>query len=539
MFSQQKDLLTVKVVFSVIISVLGILGNLVVIFVIQVLKEYKKSVTHWYVLQLAIADTVFLLTLPFKISEDLHEGWIYPEWMCKAKETLLFVNYNASILFLMIMSIDRYIAVCHSFSKVVKKLRRHRIAVIITVITWLVAISFSLPVIIYSTITGNHPNCVCSYELPAPPLNHTANCLKEGFTDPELLKSCLQISDTHNPYNGLQYCRDHIIAEDSDNYISLYDDDSGSGNYSDDYLHGNYTGNNNVYYDVDNQNYNGSWSVENNTVKTKIDFVSGFDTNADLLRIYCTYSNPPPGWIAFIVFNFIVLFVIPFLMMLVCYGLIVKKLSASQLRMSLARRNEPISQKTESDKPGRRRSSRSDSDRRRVTMMCAALVFCFGICWLPFHITNFAKLNGINVPPGSENLCQILPVIGALMAYLNSAINPYCYGFMGTNFFRRLGSATRSVRYSVRRRGSSSVSISGFGQQQRQRRGLNRRRNTSTTASGPDVAKSFRNFRGRYRAGSESKRTRAESTCATPSGNGQLTADSLPRRTFKFPIYTL
>ena len=55
-----------------------------------------------YVLQLAIADSVFLLTLSFKVSEDLHRGWIYPEWMCKAKETILFLNYYASILFLMV-----------------------------------------------------------------------------------------------------------------------------------------------------------------------------------------------------------------------------------------------------------------------------------------------------------------------------------------------------------------------------------------------------------------------------------------------------
>lgn len=36
-----------KVVFSLIICILGLVGNAVVIFVILVLKEYKKSVTHW------------------------------------------------------------------------------------------------------------------------------------------------------------------------------------------------------------------------------------------------------------------------------------------------------------------------------------------------------------------------------------------------------------------------------------------------------------------------------------------------------------
>lgn len=55
-------------------------------------------------MQLAITDSILLLTLPFKVTEDLNHGWIYPEWMCKAKETILFLNYYASILFLMVIT---------------------------------------------------------------------------------------------------------------------------------------------------------------------------------------------------------------------------------------------------------------------------------------------------------------------------------------------------------------------------------------------------------------------------------------------------
>jgi len=55
-----------------------------------------------YVLQLAIADSLFLLTLPFKVNEDISQQWIYPDWMCKAKESILFLTYYASILFLVV-----------------------------------------------------------------------------------------------------------------------------------------------------------------------------------------------------------------------------------------------------------------------------------------------------------------------------------------------------------------------------------------------------------------------------------------------------
>jgi len=63
------------------------------------------------VLQLALADSLFLLTLPFKTSEDINKSWIYAEWMCKAKETVLFLNYYASIMFLMVRILSE--AVCN------------------------------------------------------------------------------------------------------------------------------------------------------------------------------------------------------------------------------------------------------------------------------------------------------------------------------------------------------------------------------------------------------------------------------------------
>ena len=41
-----EEAVLTKVVILLIICVLGLIGNLVAIFVILVLKEYQKSVTH-------------------------------------------------------------------------------------------------------------------------------------------------------------------------------------------------------------------------------------------------------------------------------------------------------------------------------------------------------------------------------------------------------------------------------------------------------------------------------------------------------------
>ena len=62
-------------------------------------KTYKFT---RYVLQLAIADALFLLTIPFKVYEDIYQSWNLPDFICVAKEAVIHLNYNASVLFLVV-----------------------------------------------------------------------------------------------------------------------------------------------------------------------------------------------------------------------------------------------------------------------------------------------------------------------------------------------------------------------------------------------------------------------------------------------------
>uniref|UniRef100_F7AM41 G-protein coupled receptors family 1 profile domain-containing protein n=1 Tax=Ciona intestinalis TaxID=7719 RepID=F7AM41_CIOIN len=107
-----------------------------------------------YILQLAIADTLFLLMLPFTASSELSGEWSYGIVMCKIKEAILFINYYASIYFLVIMSFDRYLAVTKAFSSsdLVVALRGPRAAGIITAIGWVISVGISSPLFIYSTV---------------------------------------------------------------------------------------------------------------------------------------------------------------------------------------------------------------------------------------------------------------------------------------------------------------------------------------------------------------------------------------------------
>lgn len=406
-----------KVVIALVICVLGLIGNLVAIFVILVLKEYQKSVTHWYVLQLAIADSIFLLTLPFKVSEDLNGQWIYPEWMCKAKETILFLNYYASILFLVIMSFDRYVAVCHTFSDNLQKMRKRLSAFIIAIFIWSISLLFCIPVMLFSFKVGSSPQCKCSYEFPSDE-SRTAQCIQEGFETPDALTRCLALYDVEFDNDEI-YCVRHVFS--SNNFLQVANANSASVDSSTDIQE--------IEIPDYALNYVASQQLGNQTR-------GNTESDEGLVHGACNYFDRPEGWKVFLYLNFVVMFILPLTIMIVCYGLIVRRLSATRMRTTSVSSTVGFTQTNgNSTKSRRKSSSRSDKDRRRVTIMCATLVSSFVICWLPFHAVHLAKIVGIRNTDSA--VCEGLLAAGSLLAYLNSALNPYLYSFLGTNFTRR------------------------------------------------------------------------------------------------------
>ncbi|XP_039272320.1 somatostatin receptor type 5-like isoform X2 [Styela clava] len=196
-------------VFMILIVIVGLFGNAIVFFVILVLKEYKKSVSNWYVLQLALADTLFLLMLPFTASDTLAGQWDFSQTLCKAKEGILFVNYYASIFFLTIMSFDRYMAVTKSgVSKWADILRRLDSAAVISLVAWLISICLAVPIYLYSKVNLCKQ---CSYDFP---LTDIERCTQAGINAtscPEWIKG----EENATIGGGLT----------EDDFIKIFDDD--------------------------------------------------------------------------------------------------------------------------------------------------------------------------------------------------------------------------------------------------------------------------------------------------------------------------
>jgi len=140
--------MTLIQVFYGIVCVCGLLGNSLVIYVVLRFSK-MHTVTNTYILNLAFADEFFLLGIPFLITTTALREWPFGSVMCKIYFATTSVNQITSSLFLMVMSADRYVAVCHPISS--PRFRTGFISKIVSLTAWLLSMMLMLPVFMYAT----------------------------------------------------------------------------------------------------------------------------------------------------------------------------------------------------------------------------------------------------------------------------------------------------------------------------------------------------------------------------------------------------
>ncbi|CAJ0945436.1 unnamed protein product [Ranitomeya imitator] len=122
------------------VFLLNIIGNSLVILVICYNKT-KKSSTDIYLLNLAVADLLFSLTLPFWATYRVKE-WVFGIVMCKIVSVLQEVNFYSGIFLLACISVDRYLAIVHATEFFTNK--KYGVAFSIIAI-WIISIGISIP----------------------------------------------------------------------------------------------------------------------------------------------------------------------------------------------------------------------------------------------------------------------------------------------------------------------------------------------------------------------------------------------------------
>ncbi|KAF4088012.1 hypothetical protein AMELA_G00077900 [Ameiurus melas] len=279
--------ISITAIYSAICA-LGLLGNVLVMYgVVRYTK--MKTATNIYIFNLALADALATSTLPFQSAKYLMRTWPFGELLCKTVIAIDYYNMFTSIFTLTMMSVDRYIAVCHPVRAL--DFRTPFKAKIINVCIWILSSAIGIPIMIIAvTRVSDNGKTICMLKFP----------------DPER------------------------------------------------------------YYD--------------NVTK---------------------------------MFVFIFAFVVPVLVISVCYGLMILRLKSVRLLSG---------------------SKEKDKNLRRITRMVLVVVAAFIICWTPIHIfiiiKTFIEIDQKNpLVIISWHLCIAL-------GYMNSSLNPVLYAFLDENFRR-------------------------------------------------------------------------------------------------------
>ncbi|KAM3597554.1 uncharacterized protein V6R79_006017 [Siganus canaliculatus] len=153
----------VTAVIYTIVFIVGILGNTLAIYVV-VRYAKMKTVTNTYILNLAIADELYILGIPFLGTNSVLSYWPFGDFLCKVYMTADAISQFASTFCLTLMSIDRYLAVVHPIRSA--KWRKLQVAKICSSMVWVVSFLIVLPVTIYSHVQEEFNTCNLTWPEP-------------------------------------------------------------------------------------------------------------------------------------------------------------------------------------------------------------------------------------------------------------------------------------------------------------------------------------------------------------------------------------
>nr|XP_015198566.1 PREDICTED: relaxin-3 receptor 1-like [Lepisosteus oculatus] len=154
----------ISLVYSVVCAA-GLVGNLLVFFLMKVRQGRKKSTINFFIINLAVTDFQFVLTLPFwAVDTALDFSWPFGDAMCKIILSITVMNMYASVFFLTAMSITRYWSVASAL-----KNRSRQITCSVkwvSALLWVSATVATAPTAIFSTVTTVAGEKLCLLRFP-------------------------------------------------------------------------------------------------------------------------------------------------------------------------------------------------------------------------------------------------------------------------------------------------------------------------------------------------------------------------------------
>ncbi|AWP17088.1 putative delta-type opioid receptor-like [Scophthalmus maximus] len=155
----------ITAVYSVVF-VVGFIGNCLVMYVIIRYVQKMKTATNIYIFNLALADALVTTTMPFQSTDYLLNTWPFGEVVCKVFISIDYYNMFTSIFTLTMMSVDRYVAVCHPVKAL--DFRTPIKAKMINVCIWILSSAAGIPAFILGGTQTNSDITECALQFPEP-----------------------------------------------------------------------------------------------------------------------------------------------------------------------------------------------------------------------------------------------------------------------------------------------------------------------------------------------------------------------------------
>ncbi|XP_061585011.1 proteinase-activated receptor 1 [Cololabis saira] len=135
----------IPTIYTLVFIVSVPLNLVAVVIFVRHIRPKKAAVI--YMLNLACADLLFGLLLPFRIAYHYHgNNWIYGSFMCRVVTAAFYCNMYCSVLLIMCISVDRFLAVVYPMNALTW--RSPRTAAAVCAAMWLLSLGGVFPLLL-------------------------------------------------------------------------------------------------------------------------------------------------------------------------------------------------------------------------------------------------------------------------------------------------------------------------------------------------------------------------------------------------------
>ena len=135
---------------------------------------------------------------------------------------------------------------------------------------------------------------------------------------------------------------------------------------------------------------------------------------------YCAISSVDAGRHVFVTF-FILTYIFPLSAICLLYLMVVRHLNMNKLRL----------ERTASKSTSNGSAANVHNRTSHATRIVITVVVVFGVCWLPLHIHLLMTYFGLK---STNKSYQVYRIMCHVIAYANSCMNPFIYGYVSHSF---------------------------------------------------------------------------------------------------------